>query len=144
MTKTYSPFEDFTRYFGEFKLPGLDFEAAAAAYRKNFEAVASASQVVLEGAQEVAKRQAELMREAFDDYGKLLRDLSTPATAEQAATKQTELAKRSFESTLANLSELSQIVAKSSNKSLEVLNKRAAELLDEVKSFTAKKYAKAA
>ena len=146
MIKNFAPFAemDFTKYFSELKVPGFNPEQLAESYRKNLEAFATASQYAVEGAQAVAKRQAEILRDSFEEYSKLVRGLSAPASAEEAAAKQAEFAKQSFETSLARVRELSEIITKSSNASIEVLNRRVAEMLEEIKALTPKKMAKAA
>ncbi|HLI13068.1 MAG TPA: TIGR01841 family phasin [Alphaproteobacteria bacterium] len=143
---TFTPFTevDFTKFLGEFKLPGVNTEQLVESYRKNVEAFAAASQLAVEGVQAVAKRQVEILRDAAEECSKHLRGLAAPASAEDAAAKQAEFAKQSFETSLARVRELSEIIARSSSASLEVLNKRAAEALEELKALAPKPMAKAA
>ncbi len=138
MSKPFSPFGelDFSKYMSELKFPGVDLDQLANSYRKNIEAFTSASQVAVEGAQSVAKRQAEILRETMEEYGKLLREYSAPANAEEAAAKQAETAKRTFEATLTHMREISDMIAKTNNQSLELINKRVSELLEEVRAMT--------
>jgi phasin family protein len=146
MTKTFTPFPefDFGKIMTELKLPTLDVNAVTTSYRKNVEAITTAAQVAAEGMQAVVKRQAEILREQVEDYARLVREFGTPASAEEAAAKQAELAKHSFETALIHLRELNQMIAKANSESLEVLNRRVSEMLDEVKALTAKKKAKVA
>lgn len=145
MPKSFSPFAelDFSKFMSEFKMPGLDFDQFATSYRKNLEAMTSASQVAVEGAQLVVKRQAELLQETMEEYAQLLRQYSAPASAEEAASKHVDAAKRTFEATLNHMREISDMIAKTNQDSAEIINKRISELLEEVRSLTAKK-AKAA
>ncbi|MFI4986025.1 MAG: phasin family protein [Alphaproteobacteria bacterium] len=137
MSKPYNPFGelDFSKFMSELKVPGFDLDQLAVSYRKNVEAITSASQVAVEGAQSVVKRQAEMLRESMEDYAKLLREYASPASPEEAASKHAEAAKRTFEATLAHMREISGLIAKTNNESLELLNKRVSELLDEVKTM---------
>jgi phasin family protein len=135
MNKPFSPFGDvdFGKLMGEFKMPGLATEAMVGAYRKNIEALTSASQVAVEGMQAVVKRQAEILRESMDEYARIVRDFSAPSSAEDAAAKQAELAKHTFETTLVHMRELGDMIAKTNKDSLEVLNHRIAEMMEEFK-----------
>ena len=92
----------------------------------------------------VVKRQAEILRDQVEEYSRLVREFGTPASAEEAAGKQAELARRSFETALVHLRELTQMIAKANSESLEVLNKRVAEMLEELKAITVTKKGKAA
>jgi phasin family protein len=145
MSKPFNPFAefDFTKYVTELKVPGVDIDQLATAYRKNVEAIASASQVAVEGMQSVVKRQTEIARQSMEDYAKLLRELTAPATPEEAASRHADAAKRTFETTLAHMREISELIAKANQESLEVINKRVSEMLEEVQAL-AKKHAKAA
>jgi phasin family protein len=146
MAKTFPPFPemDFSKFMAELKLPSIDVNALTTSYRKNVEAMTAAAQVAGEGMQAVVKRQAEILREQVEEYAQLMRDFGTPASAEEAAAKQAELAKHSFETALVHLRELTQMIAKANSESLEVLNKRVSEMLEELKALTAKKKGKAA
>ena len=141
MTRNFNPFGDldFNKMLQDFKLPSLDADAMAGAYRKNVEAITEASQVAIEGMQAVAKRQAEIMRDSMQQYAQMLREVSGARSPEDATSKQAELAKRTFEKTLAQMRELGDMIAKSSNESIEVLNKRVAAMMDELKHPPAKK-----
>ncbi|HUC63221.1 MAG TPA: phasin family protein [Alphaproteobacteria bacterium] len=134
---------DYTKMFAEFKMPGINTDLVAESYRKNVEAISAASQVAIEGMQAVIKRQSEILRESVEEYAQLLRGYTAPTSPEEAAAKQAELAKHAYETTLAHLKELSDLIAKSNADSIELLNKRIGEMLDEVKGLAAKKKAKA-
>jgi len=86
-------FGDFSKSFTNGKTPSVDFEGLFAAQRKNFEAFASANQLAFDGVKAVAQRQAELAREAVEEFQKLAKELSAPASAEEKLAKQAEVAK---------------------------------------------------
>jgi|SRR5208282_2537403 len=146
MNKAYHPFGevDFTKFMAELKVPGLNVEQVADSYRKNVEALTEASQAAVEGLQAVVKRQTEILRESMEEYAILLRTYGAPTTPEEAASKQAELAKHTFENTLAHMKEIGELIHKANSDSLEVINKRVSEMLDEVKALSAKKKGKAA
>jgi len=146
MPKSFNPFAelDFSKFMTEFKMPGVDFDQVTSTYRKNLEAMTAASQISVEGAQKVIKRQAELLQQTMEEYAQLLRQYSTPAAAEEAASKHVEAAKRTFEATLNHMREISDMIAKTNQESAEVINKRISELLEEVRALAAKSTPKAA
>jgi phasin family protein len=141
MTTSSNPFPkpDFTKMMEKLKEQGVDIDQIATMYRKNVEAIASASHTAVEGVQSVAKRQAEMLRQSIEEYAKLLRDLSVPTTAKEAVAKQAEIAKHTLETTVARMREISEMIAKSSNEALDVINRRGSEMLDEIKALAAKK-----
>lgn len=139
-----NPFEfdfskyDLSKYLGDFKVPGVDFEAIIASQRKNIEAVTAANQLAVEGLQAVLRRQAEIVRQSLEEASSLVTDFTAVGAPEEKAVKQTELVKTTFEKALANIKELSELVAKSNSEAAEILAKRVAESLDEVKAAIAK------
>lgn len=134
-----NPFEfDLTKFLGDFKVPGVDFESIIASQRKNIEAVTAANQLAVEGLQAVMRRQAEIIRQSIEEATALVGDLTSVSAPEEKAAKQAELAKTAFEKALANVKELSELVAKSNTEAAEILTKRVSESLDELKSAIAK------
>lgn len=136
MFKPANPFAemDFTKVMGEFKMPSVNVEALVNAQRKNFEAIAAANQLAIEGFQAVAKRQADIVREAIESLTKAGQELSNAGQAPDArVAKQVELAKVGYEKALSNLRELSEMLVKSNSEAFGVINKRVTEALDEVK-----------
>jgi phasin family protein len=141
MPQPFNAFADFdlSKMLKDLKMPTVDVEALVGAYRKNIEAITEASHLATEGMQAVARRQVEIMRDSMQDYAKMMREVTTATSAEDATARQAALAKHSFESTLAQMRELGEMIAKSSNQSIDVLNKRVSEMMEEVKRLSAKK-----
>ncbi len=135
-----NPFFEFdpSKLLGDFKVPGVDVEAILASQRKNIEAVTAANQLAAEGFQAVLRRQAEIVRASLEEASGYVNDVMSAGTPEAKAAKQTELVKATFEKTLANIRELSELVAKSNSEAAEVLSKRVSESLDELKTAVAK------
>lgn len=124
MTNAYA----FTDLFKGF----CDFNQLFATQRRNMEALSEANQVIVEGAQAVSRRQAEVMRENVESVLKASRDMLTGGTPETNLSKQAELARSVFENTFSHLRELSEMVTKSGFEAFDVINRRAAETMEEV------------
>jgi phasin family protein len=124
--------------FTELFKNSFDFNQGFSTVRRNLEACSEATQVMTEGAQAISRRQAEVIREGVEDMLKASKDILTSGTPETNLTKQSELAKSIFETTLSNLREISETVTKFSFEAFDVLNKRAAESLEEVSSATSR------
>lgn len=136
---------DFAKFMAELKMPGIAVDQIADSYCKNVEALTSASQVAIEGMQAIVKRQSEILRDSMEEYAQLLHDFSAPASPDEATSKQADLAKHTFETTLVHMREIGAMIAKANNDSLEVLNKRISAMLDEIKALANnKKKSKAA
>ena len=142
MTKAGNGFEfDASKYFPGLKAPSINFQALAASQRKNFEAIASANKVALEGMQEIARRQSEMVTQGVEEVSGAVSDLMSASTFEDRAVKNAEFAKSVYQKTLANLWDLGEMVTKSNSRAFGVINKRVADSLDEVKSIVAPKAA---
>jgi phasin family protein len=145
MSDTRTNFFDFdaTRMFADFPFKPFDVEAIWAAGRRNVEVWSQANRVAVEGAQALAKRQAEMVRQSFDDFTGFVRDMSQPVSAEERITKNTEFAKQAIEKTFSHTRELATLASKTGTEAAELLHKRANEGLDEFRAMTCQKAAKA-
>jgi phasin family protein len=123
---------DVTKAFAGFAIPGFNVEAMMAAQRKNVEAFTQANQLAIEGAQAFARRQVEIAREAVEEASTLFRELSQPGAPQEKIAKNTELAKTSFEKSLATAKELAELVTKANTEAFNVLTKRVTESFQEM------------
>lgn len=135
MAKAANPFGfDFEKMMSDFKMPGVDVEAMVESQRRNFEAMTALNQQAIEGAQAVARRQAEIMQT-------LMGEASTAATEvanlspEERVSKQAELTRLAFERAVTNMRELSEMVSKSQNEAVETINGRVSESLKEIQAM---------
>lgn len=127
---------DVQKMMGEFRIPNVDVEAVVAAQKKNIEALTSANQLAVEGMQAVAKRQAEILRQTAEELQKNMQSLMENGAPDAKVVKSTELTKTAFEKAIANMKELSEMVSKSNAEAFDVINKRVAESLDEIRDLT--------
>jgi phasin family protein len=125
---------DFAKLFSEFKIPGFDMQGLMATQRRNIEAVSHANQLAIEGVQAVMRRQGEIMRQMVEESSSVLKDMMAAGAPEAKIAQQTDLVKTAFEKALANLRELTEMVAKSNTEAADVLTKRIGESLTELKS----------
>ena len=131
-------FFDVADVFGDFRLPGIDVDAVVATQRKNFEALTQANQLAVEGVQAVARRQAEIMREAVDEASGLFREWTQPGAPEDRLAKTAEAAKQAYEKGLANARELNELSKKASTDVLSVIARRVSESFDDVRLYAKK------
>ena len=129
---------DFGKYFVNGKAPSFDFDAVFALQRKNVEAFTAANQLAFDGVKAVAQRQAEIARKAFEEFGKVTKELTAAGTPEDKFAKQADLAKSAFEDVLANMREVVDTLQKSQSEAADVLTKRAVANFEEVKAAVAK------
>ncbi|MCW5741863.1 MAG: phasin family protein [Alphaproteobacteria bacterium] len=151
MTQTFKfPFADvdFTKVWGEFKMPtAADFkfpaafnvEALAEAQRKNIAVITTANQAAFEAFKALAERQADMVKAMTEEFSKSASEIMAAASFEEKAAKQADAAKKTYETAIANLRELSEMVAKSNAQTLDAVNARVAEVIEEIKAMIAKK-----
>lgn len=135
VTKPVNFFEtDITKMVADFKMPGLDIEAAMASQRRNIEAMTKANQLAFEGIQAVARRQTEIARQLVDETNAVMKELMSQGTPEEKVAKQADVMRVQFEKNLANLRELSNLMSKCNDEASAVLSKRFSEGLVELKN----------
>lgn len=141
MSETHASFFDFdaTKMFGDFPLRPLDVEAVWAAGRRNVEALSRANRLAAEGMQALARRQAEMARESFDDFSALMRELVRPVSPEERIAKNTEYAKQAIDKGISHGREIATLATKTGTEAAEVLHKRASEGFDEFRAMTCAK-----
>lgn len=144
MAKKTNPFADFdmtkmmfefdpTKIASQYKVPQVDVEALMAIQRKNMEALTTANKVAIEGAQAMARRQADILQETMAVATKALEGLTQSASPQEAAAKQAEFLKGAFEKTVANMRELRELMTKSNTEAADAIAARICESLDEIK-----------
>jgi len=131
-----NPFDfDVTKMFADFRFRPFDMEAAWAAQRRNMEALSQANQAAVEGVHALARRQIEITREAFEGFSTLMRDIAQPVSPEDRIAKNTEYAQKMLEKGATHGREIATIAAKAGSDAAEILQKRATEGLEELRSF---------
>src|ERR1700733_10547022 len=114
---------NYTNPFADMFKNTFDFNQIFSTQRRNIEALSAANQAVVEGAQAISRRQAEVIREHVEESLKASKDLLTSGTPETNMNKQADFAKGIFESTLSNLREITEMATKSGFEAFDVLNK---------------------
>jgi phasin family protein len=134
------PETDLMKMLSEFRMPGMpDVEALASAQRRNLEALSAANRVALEGAQAVARRHMEILQSSMTEMTDAMRALGGQESPQAKAARQAEMLKSAYEKAVANMKEVADLIQKSNQEALGLLNKRFTEAMDEVKSLVAKK-----
>ena len=116
------PSFDFTKLMKDFELPGVDLAAIMDRERKNIEALTEANRVAFEGWQALVRGQAEILQESIK------RAVGT-VQGEDAGTKRMDMAAHAFETTLANMRELTEMAVKSQTEAFDIIRKRVGENL---------------
>src|SRR3546814_4062932 len=114
-----------------YKVPGGELYSMIAVQGRNIEALTAANQLALEGVQAVVRRHMDIMRHSLGEMSSMAAELMSTGSPEARLAKQAELTKTSFERTIAHLTELSEMIAKSNGEAVEVISKRVSRMLDE-------------
>lgn len=131
---------DFTKLFADMKMPSTpDMGALMKAHQRNMETLTAANKMALEGAQAVAQRQGEIVKQSMAELTEAMTAMAGAGTPQEKAVKQAELLKHGYECGVANLRELGDLISKSNAEAIEVLNRRFAEAVEEVKALAVKK-----
>ena len=126
---------DVTRMMSDFRFRPFDVDALMACQRRNIEALTQASQLTMEAAQTVARRQIEIARQTLEEMSALLRDIAQPASTEDRIAKNTEYAKQMLEKSVSNGREITLLATKAGTEAADVLHRRACQGLDEIRDF---------
>lgn len=134
-----NPFADYMKMFSDFKAPAFtpafDMNKVMNISRRNAEAFSAAGSVVAESVQAISRQQAESARRNVETMLKTAKDMMVTGSPEINTTKQAELTKAMFETSMNNFREMSEMVTKSMFEASDVLNKRAAESMEEMSSL---------
>ena len=132
VAKMFDPAKfDLESLASSFKLPNVDTNVVIEIQRKNLEAVTAANKIALEGAQTIARRQAEIVREAVKGMGDATNAITSAKTVEEKLVKQADFVKAAYAKNVADIRELSELGAKSGREAFEVINSRVTEGLEE-------------
>src|SRR5436190_13476432 len=125
---------DIAKMLEQFKLPGIDTKEVVEARRKDIDALVQANQVVYEGMQALAKKQAEMLKEAMENIQTAVKDAAAGVGAGDP-TKQGELARKAYEKVLGDMKDLAEIARESQADAIAKITQRGTEHLDEVKKM---------
>ena len=136
--QTFTPPEwDVTKMWANFKLPGVNMDAFVASQQRNMEALTEANRLIVESFQSVAKRQAEMINAGMEKTVKAAQDMASATKPADKAAKQVAYAREAVQLGFANFRELNEMLARTTQATVEVCGKRYAESLDEMQSAMA-------
>jgi phasin family protein len=115
--------------------PLFDTNQFMAAQQRNVDAVASASQVVVDGAKAFALRQSEIMQSTVDQWVSNGHQVWGGKPGELKPADQIAQAKSAYEAALGNSRELAEIAMKAQSEAFAILTKAMMANLDDLKSL---------
>lgn len=123
----------FKSFGGDLNLPGPQVNDVLDYHRRNIQALQDAAHSASAGGQALMSKQREALEEALADITEMVQNASqSGADPSQIMTSQTEFAKKSFETTVKNATEMTGIVRDSGTEAFEVLKTRVEESISEI------------
>ena len=119
-------FPDIGKLMEQFKVPGIDVGKIVEAQRKDIEALTKANQAAYAGVQELATRQAEILKETMAEWQAAM--ARAGGGGADVAT-QAELAQKALGKAVTNMREMAEVATKSQTQAWEVIQKRFRENL---------------
>ncbi len=124
---------DITKMLRDLKVPGVDVQALLDTQRKNIETLTEANRVVVQGMQAVARRQSEILAQAMTEISSAAQEIARAGDFQSMSAKQSEWIRQAFERAVANMRELAEMITKSNQEAFELINKRVAESVEELR-----------
>lgn len=124
----------FSRFGRDLKLPSVDVQSILDHHRKNLEALEKSARASAAGASSVLARQHEMVQEAMGEITRMAQNYQAPGNPQDLMAKQADFARKSFETTLKNASEVADLVRKSSTESVEILRDRIKDAMAEIRT----------
>jgi phasin family protein len=131
----FSKYMDMSKMMGEFKMPSVNMDAIMASHRKNLETCAAVTQAACETMQTLARRQAEWMRQGFEEATSMINAVMAAETPEEKMIRHAEISKAAVDKCLANAREVAETVARTNSQALETVSNRMSEGLDEFRDL---------
>jgi phasin family protein len=130
MANDNNPFGDVTKIIEQFKVPGIDMAAIAEARRKDIQALVDANKAAYEGMQALSRKQADMLAQTLQGIQEV-----AGGAGFGDPSKQTELVRKAFEKTLADMKEMAELARNSQADVMSHVTQRAAEHMQELKKL---------
>ncbi|MEO0329961.1 MAG: TIGR01841 family phasin [Pseudomonadota bacterium] len=135
-----NPFMDMFQKFGEnLKLPTPDIENVMEYHRKNIQAMQDATQSYSKGAQSMMGKQREVLEETLSEVTDYVQNAMQNRDPNKMISDNMEFAKKSFDATIKNTTEMSEIMRVSSSETYNILKDRMQESIEEIRDSMGKK-----
>ena len=125
---------DFTKFIPDMGFPGFEAGALIDAHKKNMEAFSKAGRLAADGFEELVKRQGEMIKASVEEFDATVKEFTGNGVPEFNPEKQAEWAKTGVEQVAANTRELVELASKSGKKVFDVISKRTADSVSEIKT----------
>jgi phasin family protein len=114
----------------------FDTETFMAAQQRNIDALASASQIVVDGVKTIAQRQGEMMQSSVDQLMSASHDVLAMKATDLQPADHFAKAKAQYEAAVNNAKELAEIAMKAQGDAVAVLSKCVMANIDDLKAMS--------
>lgn len=121
----------------------FDFGTLLDVPRKNMQAMTEIQKIAIENFQVIAQRQSEILSQLVQNNTNIAQQIMAEGTPEEKIALQTDMVRKAYEDSITNLTEISDLVAKSGKETGNIINKRVTASLTEFKSSVEKTKPKA-
>jgi phasin family protein len=125
--------DTFTKFGQDLKLPSMDVQSIIEHHRRNLEALEKSARTASAGAQAIMARQREMLEETLREITDMAQSYRSPGNPQELMSKQTEFARRSFETAVKNSTEMAELVRRSSTETIDVLKERIKAGMEEIR-----------
>ena len=130
--------EDFGKLLADMRLPGMpDGRALMEAHKRNIEALTQANRVAVEGVQEVARRNMQVLQQTMSEVAETLHGLTAAGVPQAKAQNQADILKRAYDRAVEHARELAELIQKTNSEAASVLNRRFTDAMEEVQGLIA-------
>jgi phasin family protein len=127
---------DIKEIFDRFKLPNFDLDAFIATKQADIDAVTRATAIALAGAQNVADKQAELLKSTLGEVGEALKTVRDDAkNPTELLGKQRDLVQSALSKTIESMKEMAEAAQKSQAEIFEVASERVRTNVEQVREM---------
>jgi len=114
----------------------FDAETFIAAQQRNLDALASASQIVVDGVKTIAQRQGEMMQSSVDQLMSASQDVLSMKPTDLRPADHFAKVKAQYEAAVNNAKELAEIAMKAQGDAVAVLSKCIMANIDDLKGMS--------
>jgi phasin family protein len=127
---------DFTKMFDFSQFKGLDQSALFDAQNKNMDAMVAAQQAAATGYQDLFQKQVTIFQATIAAAQAQITEMSASGSPTDAAAKQADLAKKAYETALANVNELTEAAQKANADAFEIVKARVEASVKELQTLS--------
>lgn len=101
-------------------------------WQKNAQSVAEAQRVAMEGVQELARRQTEMLSQMTQEHTQLVGEIMKSGTPQEKLAKQTEIMRKAGQAAMGNMRDITGIMRKTAADISEILRHRMQSAMNEM------------